>query len=301
MDTCTYQVTGYTEEMQIFIDRLTHGYIWHLEPFKLEDGKGSTCFGDCITDEWFIVHILLKITLEFDVVATVSDSDGQFLLIEAAEFLEKGLDPINSENRVFLSNGRLHIIPLDIPFNSRESALELIRNAHINTLATAQVENAALAKSRADFSKEIHYSRLYVPKIVAHVLHHKPHLIAHAVNAFYTRDPIELRKITKRPFFYTRTHLVKTRVKFTKILYAQMISSEFQCQDPNILLSETEPQEYTNGQKVALGLDLLYHGPKFTQKTTVENYDFDSDKKWKNMLERLSKAGYFDVCLFDTG
>lgn len=66
----------------------------------------NTCFGDNIEDEWFIVHLLLEISKQFkDVIIQVMDNDGDFLLIEAADFLESWVNPGNTTNRVsVLSN-----------------------------------------------------------------------------------------------------------------------------------------------------------------------------------------------------
>lgn len=58
-------------------------------------------FGDNVEDEWFVVYLLKHITYKFsELAASVQDNDGQFLLIEAAEYLPKWLDPDSSENRV---------------------------------------------------------------------------------------------------------------------------------------------------------------------------------------------------------
>lgn len=58
-------------------------------------------FGDNIEDEWFIVYLVLEITsLYDDIVCQVNDSDGEFLLIEAADFLPNWINPDNAENRV---------------------------------------------------------------------------------------------------------------------------------------------------------------------------------------------------------
>ena len=87
-------------------------YIWQNQPFNLKykPAKGGvpahmygmTKFGDNIEDEWFIVYVIKQITKEFpELVARVEDNDGEFLLIEAADFLPKWLDPDNSANRVF--------------------------------------------------------------------------------------------------------------------------------------------------------------------------------------------------------
>jgi hypothetical protein len=71
------------------------------------------------------VRILLEVSKQFaDAWISVYDSDGQFLLIEAALVIPSWITPENrcgcqggeadnrSENRVWISNGIIHIIPL---------------------------------------------------------------------------------------------------------------------------------------------------------------------------------------------
>lgn len=60
-----------------------------------------TCFGDNIEDEWYIVHIILELTKQFtDIVVQVKDSDGDFVLIESADYLPKWANPDSTNNRV---------------------------------------------------------------------------------------------------------------------------------------------------------------------------------------------------------
>ncbi|CAN8008482.1 unnamed protein product [Ixodes pacificus] len=91
---------------------LIASYIWQDEPFNLgvveaqRDGmpphlEGITYFGDNVEDEWFVVYLLQQLTKEDqDLVVKVEDSDGEFLLIEAADHLPKWLNPETSENRM---------------------------------------------------------------------------------------------------------------------------------------------------------------------------------------------------------
>ncbi|XP_074400581.1 protein ecdysoneless homolog isoform X2 [Zonotrichia albicollis] len=90
---------------------LLAAYVWQRQPFRLRyvpgHGEipahlgGTTEFGDNVEDEWFIVYLLREITREFPgLAASIDDNDGEFLLIEAADFLPKWLNPDNSENRV---------------------------------------------------------------------------------------------------------------------------------------------------------------------------------------------------------
>lgn len=60
-----------------------------------------TCFGDNIEDEWFIVHLLLELTKRHtNLIVKVQDNDGDFLMIEAANYLPAWVNPDNTENRV---------------------------------------------------------------------------------------------------------------------------------------------------------------------------------------------------------
>jgi hypothetical protein len=84
-------------------------YIWQREGFKLEitkeDGimalRGRTNYGDSIEDEWVIVYLLRELTKKHqDIWVKVVDSDGQFLLVEAAGALPSWLEPEVADNRV---------------------------------------------------------------------------------------------------------------------------------------------------------------------------------------------------------
>jgi hypothetical protein len=91
---------------QIISDKYPE-YIWHLGTFVVnfvsgQNGtsylEGCTNCGDCIDDEWFIVYILHMLSQEY--IISVQDEDGEFLLIEAADYLPPELEPDNTSNRV---------------------------------------------------------------------------------------------------------------------------------------------------------------------------------------------------------
>ncbi len=108
------------------VAELLAGYIWQREGFSLElrqendrgdeqgsktsaqaDSKGVpflggiSSYGDSLADEWVIVYLLRTLSIQFpDAWIRVFDSDGEFLLIEAAKALPKWLNPEIAENRV---------------------------------------------------------------------------------------------------------------------------------------------------------------------------------------------------------
>jgi SGT1 protein len=70
--------------------------------------RGFTNYGDSVEDEWLIVYLLRELSNRFsDLWIKVVDTDGEFLLIEAANALPRWLNPEIAENRVrcaFFSN-----------------------------------------------------------------------------------------------------------------------------------------------------------------------------------------------------
>uniref|UniRef100_A0A2I3G876 Ecdysoneless cell cycle regulator n=1 Tax=Nomascus leucogenys TaxID=61853 RepID=A0A2I3G876_NOMLE len=206
-------------------------YIWQNQPFNLKykPGKGGvpahmfgvTKFGDNIEDEWFIVYVIKQITKEFpELVARIEDNDGEFLLIEAADFLPKWLDPDNSTNRVFFHHGELCIIPaprkpgaeswLPATPPTIPQALNIIA-AHSEKILASESIRAAVNRRIRGYPEKIqaslHRAHCFLPAGIVAVLKQRPRLVAAAVQAFYLRDPIDLRAC--RVF---KTFLPETRI-----------------------------------------------------------------------------------------
>jgi hypothetical protein len=58
-------------------------------------------YGDSVEDEWLIVYLLRELSKTFlDLWIKVGDTDGEFLLIEAANALPRWLNPEIADNRV---------------------------------------------------------------------------------------------------------------------------------------------------------------------------------------------------------
>ncbi|GES93477.1 protein ecdysoneless homolog [Rhizophagus clarus] len=307
------------------LNQYLNGYIWQKDPFELRIFKnesdpsypflhGKTRFGDCIDDEWFIVFLLRQISLKYkETVISVSDSDGEFLLIEAAKQLPSWLDPSNSENRVYIYQNELHIIPLpktpaeifNIPAGklSVDKAVGLIRNNNINTKVDINIQLAAFGKSN-EFPQKIqqnfHRARCHIPRKIAHILYQDPQLIAPAVEAFYTRDPIALKACQKMENFSPSASITVT-VKFTKTLYAQMISQRFLPPKPFKLPASTSKnfKAAELGMKLACGMEILCTDKHYTKLATkssemnVETYPFNEDPEWKLFRDKLVKRNFF--------
>lgn len=118
------------------------GYQWYRDPFRLSlvlpesngegEGRdraylcGHSRYGDCVDDAWFIVWLLLELSKEMQHLScAISDSDGEFLLIEAALHIPPWLTPDNSTNRVWIRRGSVHIVPIDEPGKTASGGIQL--------------------------------------------------------------------------------------------------------------------------------------------------------------------------------
>lgn len=73
--------------------------------------SGSFDYGDNVEDAWLVTQLLMGLTQQQAGVALqVWDSDGQFLLIEAAEVLPRWVTPRTSVDRALVFNGQLHLV-----------------------------------------------------------------------------------------------------------------------------------------------------------------------------------------------
>jgi len=99
------EVHALLEAMNERLRTLSSTYIWFVEPLQLSyagrvgttssssSGAGVPSFcstlriGDSVEDEWFVVHLALQLSTVFPASFRVTDNDGEFLLIEAADDL----------------------------------------------------------------------------------------------------------------------------------------------------------------------------------------------------------------------
>ncbi|EDO37998.1 predicted protein [Nematostella vectensis] len=234
-------------EYLAFFSPLIGDYIWQNQAFNLTSVKsesppclmGRVDFGDSVDDEWFIVYLLTQLSIKYsDVCVSVHDSDGEFLLIEAAHVIPKWLKPESSKNRVFIQGGNVHIIPL--PSSPGEItifptgwptliiSLQLVFGPH-ETAAAQEIQQAI--KQRLDrfpdaVQEMFHHANLYVPPGVKYLLEKNLALVSQAVNAFYHRDPRDMKACRQMKYF-PPDQTVRTRVRFTKCLYAQLAQRQF--------------------------------------------------------------------------
>lgn len=280
-------------------NELLKDFIWQREGFKLslerEDGRsflrGRTNYGDSVEDEWLIVYILRELSKQFPLIwIRIVDTDGQFLLIEAANVLPRWLNPEVADFRLWLNNGKLLIVPLEKPGEqgieakpgplSLNEAFELVENQTSKLLHLPAVEAEAfyrLQRYPKQVSDSLHHTMLTIPRKLAYVLHEDAAYISAAVDAFYLRDPIALRPLQASDhngLHFPPTDLVAMSVKFTKVGYAQLKSQQFAA--PALWVEyvseegEAKSQDRAEmGMKVTCGFEMLMCDPQNQDKKAV--------------------------------
>ncbi|EXJ60190.1 hypothetical protein A1O7_04342 [Cladophialophora yegresii CBS 114405] len=266
-------------------------YIWQRQKFMLElqkeDGlsflRGQTEYGDSVEDEWVIVWLLRELTIKFpDLWVKVTDSDGEFLLIEASGTLPSWLEPDVAENRVWINNGQLKIIkPAAAARSSKrteekltlEQARGIILSEPRRIMHSISIEEEAFFRTRnypAQIAQNTHHAMITVPRKIAYLLHQKPAYIAPAVEAFYLRDPIALKPLLKPlqskenedTMAFPPQDFVTVSVKFPRVAYAQIKSQDFP--PPAVFAGKlplkTDTKAYAaaeTGMKVTCGFEML--------------------------------------------
>ncbi|KAI8742151.1 protein SGT1 [Biomphalaria glabrata] len=304
-------------------DRIVN-YIWQHESFNLkpvinissQDSvpphlHGSTNFGDNIDDEWFIVHLLYEITREFaGTVVRVNDNDEEFLLIECANALPKWLDPETAEKRVYVYNGDLHVIP--IPQSPEEfaslplftptlaEAVACVRDCTSDTRCNQSIQNLInkrLSKFPRKVTENIHYVNCFLPTPLAVLLSDQPSLVSAGVRTFYYREPLELKAC--RPMKHFKPDdLVRTRVKMTRCLYAQLAQQQFTPDKRSgwTVVSPSNPEflERDIGVKLAHGFEILCSKYNDLDNSVVngEHWD-DSNQRWQHFKKSITSKGFF--------
>ncbi|KAF2026687.1 SGT1-domain-containing protein [Setomelanomma holmii] len=271
-------------------------YIWQRESLCLnlvrEEGrwflKGRTNFGDSVADEWLIVWLLRELSKEFrDAWIRVYDTDGEFLLIEAANALPKWLNPEVAENRVWINSHRLLVIPLgreetDPAPLALKTALAILDDTPARPQHYPKVEKEAfhrLDSYPAAIAENQHHATLPLPRKVAHILHINPSYIAPVVEAFYLRDPISIRLLqpgkSKIPLIFPPEDFVHVSVRFTKVLYAQLLGQQWSPPPPwdtaleKLIENGTAAEKAEIGVKVAAGMQMLLAHSLFASNKPV--------------------------------
>ncbi|RWV90131.1 hypothetical protein GW17_00047691, partial [Ensete ventricosum] len=269
---------------------LCRDYIWQHEPFALSlpsslDGPCPLCrstpvphlhgklhFGDALDDEWLVAALLFAASSAVpSITARAWDSDGDFLLIEAAFTLPRWLEPDTAANRVFIRGGQLHIVPKrvfpDTP--SLEAALAAVRSEEVDTRASDKVQ-AAISRTISGYPDKaianMQRVRVRVTLPVAQVLKEEPFFISLAVEGFYDRDVDTMKHAARMERFLRGSdgdiEMVRVSVRMSRAMYAQLVQQKFLAPTGYPMPSREEGpaafMEAELGMKIACGFEMMY-------------------------------------------
>jgi hypothetical protein len=190
----------------------------------------SVYYGDDVDDEWRAIECLFRITKALPgVTAQALDSaDGDVLLIEAADHIPDELSPDNAENRTFVRDGRVYILPPGQDGGDRP--MELGRSLQIlgegpkelaKRLASLGVQRAIQAKlATAGKPAPKHVARAVLPLSVASVLEADPSLGLLAADAFAAGA--RANPVNKLKRFPTKDGTKACAVALTRCMYAKL-------------------------------------------------------------------------------
>lgn len=261
---------------------------------------GITEYGESVEDEWLIVYMLRELTRLFPCLwVRVADADGEFLLIEAANTLPDWINPEIDENRVWLHDAKLYIIPLPVDHDLKEKhvvkislrhAVDYLRQKPNALLHSSLIEREAFYRLEKypDFAKSsTHYSLVTVPRKLAFILHTLPKSIAMAVETFYLRDTISLQTIMSESseLVFPPDDLVTMSVQFSKVLFAQLKSQPFRppprwrhlFSTPSLgnafASTHTPYSQLDLGMKITIGYEMLSRVAKTSRRRVVRELD----------------------------
>lgn len=142
--------------------------------------------------------------------SSVFDTDGEFLLIEAANTLPTWVKPEIMDHRVWINSGHLLLVA------ERNATAPITLKQALNKIKApdkSEVQRLHLVEEEAFYrvfkypeaaQDSLHYALAKVPRLVALILSERPQYISAAVEQFYLRNPISL-KVYDRFVAYVRS------------------------------------------------------------------------------------------------
>ncbi|KAG4077447.1 hypothetical protein HA402_002874 [Bradysia odoriphaga] len=311
------------QQINTIADRFCEKYIWHKDGFRVTPRYGNaallienqldncdelpahiygiTHFEENIQDEWFIVALLFEISRQIpDIIVRVADADGEFILIEAAEYLPKWANPETCEQRLYIYDGCLHLVQ-NSPTNTTATlpvsqAINKIRNNPTLYKVTQDITECIaqrLDKFPSRITDDLHKATVYLPLSAACLLKHKPQFVADAIRAFCHRDQIDMKACRAMKYFPPENR-VYSSVVMTKCLYAMLMHNPFV---PDRRTGWNIPPQnnarykaHMLGVKLACGFEILASQAKPDQ-------DITTSTAWQKYLKSLIERGYFQEYL----
>lgn len=259
---------------------------------------GVTDYGDAVEDEWLIVYMLRELTKSQPALwVRIVDADGEFLLIEAANVLPEWLSPELDQNRVWIHDGNLFIVPIkdngaqgpQTRTISLSKAVDFLHCKSDRLIHSPSVQTEAfhrLKKYPGQIADSSHNSLVTIPRKLAYIVHSLPKSVSPAVEAFYLRDPLSLKSAisTSRSLAFPPEDVVTTSVRFSRVLFAQLRSQRFE-PPPNWqqIMQEALIREDANVEKrvsrIELGMKLTCGFEMLASSATKRTEENDGKTK----------------------
>jgi len=271
--------------------------------------------GDNVEDEWYVISMLFKLTvLKSNIVVKVWDQDGEVLLIEAADHLPKwAQDPDTAENRVYIYQNQLHLIPiaqnpsqltpLPVGVPSIEDGVNTVKNFQECTRASNKIQSIIRKRMKSypdDWSDQEQFTHVIVPEKINNLLKSVPkHLISAAIRCFYTRDVLDLRNCRTLKNFPPE-NLMKVGISLSKCLYAMLAKQQFKPDKRSNwpMPPQSNRDEYKAsdlGFKLTCGFEMLLAqcNGKDKESTIDISSSFD-ELRYERFEKSLFENGYFE-------
>jgi len=271
--------------------------------------------GDNVEDEWYVISMLFKLTvLKSNIVVKVWDQDGEVLLIEAADHLPKwAQDPDTAENRVYIYQNQLHLIPiaqnpsqltpLPVGVPSIEDGVNTVKNFQECTRASNKIQSIIRKRMKSypdDWSDQEQFTHVIVPEKINNLLKSVPkHLISAAIRCFYTRDVLDLRNCRTLKNFPPE-NLIKVGIPLSKCLYAMLAKQQFKPDKRSNwpMPPQSNRDEYKAsdlGFKLTCGFEMLLAQCNGKDKESTIDISSSLDElRYKRFEKSLFENGYFE-------
>ncbi|MES1918102.1 hypothetical protein MHBO_000122 [Bonamia ostreae] len=254
--------------------------------------ESVTSIGDNISDEWFTTAAVFEITKLFPVAAQITDSDGQFMLIEAAESLPEETTPDNSSNRLFVVDGELRFISSDFLGKTSKKklgigeALKIVFETPKDLISVTSEFFEPIQRRINSFDdvlrKEIKNSQTHnfsvkAPEKVLRLLKILPSLVSVAAKAYCFRNPIDNNELRKMAHFRPENFAFH-KIRTSRFVYAQLRSAKHfhsrQFLDASFYENREMSLSEEIGAKITFGLEILMsEGNRHLKKDGDINFD----------------------------
>lgn len=244
-------------------------YIWQKDALILDD-RGDHLFGhirvgESVMDEWFVVKLMLKASKELPTMSCrVSDIDGEFLAIEAADHLPSWVSPEVAMHKFWIRGGHIHLLPREPRHVDLPEALTLLRTDRYK--AKSAIENQIHARLESA-TPQVHRASCILPVNIANLFCAFPQLVSVACEYLPPPASLELRQCANKvepetlQRFHSQEPMTAATVRFTRAHYARVKHLRFRA--PRDFTAEQwhkggEENHVRMGSMLALGLKCAF-------------------------------------------